>query len=119
MEFAALEETSIRLAAHPNELDRKRIERALKTRRRYRYVSPSVAPVTDGYRIESPCCSRNIDPDGGTVDVALLRYDASNALWQLFRKDHKGGGWKLHNTYDRLIVAVDEVNIDPARTFWQ
>ena len=62
------------ISAHPNDFDRKRIERALKARKRYRYVTPRVAAVTDGYRIESPCCSRNIDPDGGVVDVALLLY---------------------------------------------
>lgn len=41
---------------HPNDVDRKRIERAIKTRKRYRYVSPSVLAVSGGYRIESPCC---------------------------------------------------------------
>ena len=51
----------VRPFAHPNDLDRKRIERALKVRKRYRYVTPNVTTTVGGYRIESPCCSRNID----------------------------------------------------------
>lgn len=54
-------EVPVGLIAHPNELDRKRIERALISRKHYRYVLPSVTPVKAGYLIESPCCSRNID----------------------------------------------------------
>ena len=39
---ATLIKPAIRPFAHPNDLDRKRIERALKSRKRYRYVTPSV-----------------------------------------------------------------------------
>ena len=106
-------------AAHPNELDRKRIERSLKTRKRYRYVKPSVVTVANGYRIESPCCSRNVDPQGGIVDVALLLHDADNLAWQLFRKDHACGTWELYSTYERLVSALDQLNADPERAFWQ
>ena len=119
MAATALRNLEIVRPAHPNDLDRKRIERALKTRKRYRYVTPCVATVTDGYRIESPCCSRNIDPDGGIVDVALLVYDADDLVWQLFRKDHKRGIWELHSTYRRLTELLDKLNADPERTFWQ
>ena len=105
--------------AHPNEFDRKRIERAMKTRKRYRYVSPSVATVTGGYRIESPCCSRNIDPEGGVVDVALLLFNPERVEWHLFRKDHGRGIWELHSTYERLIELLDKLNEDPDRKFWQ
>lgn len=119
MELATLDETTMRPPAHPNDLDLRRIERALSTRKRYRYVSPSVAPVTNGYRIESPCCSRNIDPDGGVVDVALLQYDARRALWRLFRKDHENGAWEFHSIHDRLIELLESLNIDPDRKFWQ
>jgi hypothetical protein len=112
-------ETMLRPSPHPNEFDRKRIERALKSRKRYRYVSPSVTMVAGGYRIESPCCSRNVDPDGGVVDVALFLYDTGRAAWQLFRKDHKRATWELHSTYDRLIELLDQLNVDPERTFWQ
>lgn len=111
--------SAIGLSAHPNDLDRKRIERALKSRKRYRYVSPSVAPAAGGYHISSPCCSRNIDPAGGVIDVAFLSHDANSATWQLFRKDHAKGIWELHSIHERLNVAVDELNADPERTFWQ
>lgn len=107
------------LPAHPNELDRKRIERALKARQRYRYVSPNVNGVTGGYLIDSPCCSRNIDAEGGVIDVALLHHDAASTMWQLFRKDHKSGVWELHSTHQRLASATDAVNADPERVFWQ
>lgn len=106
-------------AAHPNELDRKRIERALGARKRYRYVSPTVSPVSGGYSIASPCCSRNIDPEGGIVDVALLLYDAAAAMWQLFRKDHATGAWALHSLHPRLPGLLELLNSDPDRIFWQ
>jgi hypothetical protein len=117
--LTALDQTLIGFSAHPNDLDRKRIERSLKRRKRYRYVSPDVTVVTNGYRIESPCCSRNIDPDGGVIDVALLLHDSGQAIWQLFRKDHVKGTWELHSTYDGLLPVLDRLNADPERTFWQ
>ncbi len=104
---------------HPNEFDRRRIERALKERERYRYVSPIVAGMTGGYRIQSPCCSRNIDPDGGVVDIALVIHDAGRGGWQLFRKDHVKGVWEADSTFDRLIELLDVLNADPERRFWQ
>lgn len=107
------------MPAHPNELDRKRIERALKSRQRYRYVSPKVVAAAGGYLIESPCCSRNIDAEGGVVDVALLHYDAPSGVWQLFRKDHKTRAWELHSVHQRLASLTDALNADPARVFWQ
>jgi len=119
MQLATSIATAVRPFAHPNDLDRKRIERALKTRKRYRYVTPSVTTTVGGYRIESPCCSRNVDPDGGVVDVALLLHDADSARWELFRKDHSKGLWQLDSTYDRLPAALDRLNVDPERTFWQ
>lgn len=56
MNAAAMKRAVVGLNAHPNEVDRKRIECALGSRGRYRYVSPSVKPVKGGYLIESPCC---------------------------------------------------------------
>jgi hypothetical protein len=100
-------------------MDLKRIEYALKSRKRYRYVSPSVAKVTSGYRIESPCCSRNIDPDGGIIDVALLLHDADRGAWQLFRKDHASASWEFHSIHDRLIDLLERLNADTERKFWQ
>ncbi len=119
MAAAAPKEIAIARPAHPNDFDRKRIERALKARKRYRYVTPSVAAVTGGYLVKSPCCSRNIDPDGGVIDVALLLFNEDNFNWQLFRKDHKSGTWEFHSAYERLIELLDKLNTDSERTFWQ
>ena len=114
----SLSEAAIR-CAHPNDFDRKRIERALKTRKRYRYVTPRVMAATNGYRIEAPCCSRNIDPEGGVVDVALLLHDEDASAWQLYRKNHKSGTWEFHSDHDRLVELLDRLNSDPERAFWQ
>ena len=119
MQLAGQIPTVGRPFAHPNDLDCKRIERALKSRKRYRYVTPSVTTTIGGYRIESPCCSRNIDRDGGVVDVALLLHDAEGATWQLFRKDHKNGLWQLDSTHERLPSALERLKVDPERRFWQ
>ncbi len=98
MQSAVLSRKAARPFAHPNDLDRKRIERSLQTRKRYRYVTPQVMTTVGGYRIESPCCSRNIDKDGGVVDVGL---------------------WQLDSTHERLPPALERLNADPERTFWQ
>lgn len=119
MEQALLERATAMPPAHPNDFDLKRIERAITSRKRYRYVSPKVEGVTDGYRIESPCCSRNIDPEGGIVDVALLQYDREHGTWHLFRKDHVSGTWEFDSGYDRLIELLERLNADPDRKFWQ
>lgn len=119
MEAAALSEIKVGQFPHPNDLDHKRIERALRARKRYRYVLPKVLAVAKGYRIESPCCSRNIDADGGIIDVALLQYDEQQSSWQLYRKDHRNGTWELHSTSLRLPEVLDRLNTDPERKFWQ
>lgn len=112
-------ELPVGLIPHPNELDRKRIERALISRKGDRYVSPSVTPVKAGYLIESPCCSRNIDNDGGQIDVALFHYDAVSGIWKLFFKNHARGSWKIYSIFHRLASAIDELNTDPERLFWR
>ena len=119
MATAAVRKIATGLFPHPNEFDRRRIERALGDRKRYRYVSPSVATTAGGYLIEAPCCSRNIDPEGGVVDVALMLFDEDRAEWRLFRKNHAKRAWELHSTYDRLIELLEELNADPEREFWQ
>lgn len=106
-------------AAHPNEFDLKRIERALQARVRYRYVNPSVEAVAGGYRIEAPCCSRNIDPEGGIIDIALMLYDADTRAWRLYYKNHARAAWELANTHARLHDLLTQVNEDPDRQFWQ
>ncbi len=103
----------------PNQFDRKRIERSLAARKRYRYVSPSVRIVEGGYVIESPCCSRNVDPSGGCIEVARLQYAPGELPWRLYRKDHDPGHWHLHGTFHELMELLGEVNADPLRLFWQ
>ena len=104
---------------HPNEMDLARITRALAGRARYRYVSPRVLPVEDGYRIRSACCSRSIDPEGGEIDVALLRWDEARRAWSLQRKDHATDLWIEDSRFTRLPDLVARLNADPARQFWQ
>jgi hypothetical protein len=119
MNAAVMKRAVVGLKAHPNEVDRKRIECALGSRRRYRYVLPSVKQVKGGYLIESPCCSRDIDKDGGVIDVALLHHDAVCGLWKLFWKDHARGIWQFHSVHQRLSAVTDELNADLDRVFWR
>ncbi|MGY4315205.1 DUF3024 domain-containing protein [Bradyrhizobium sp. JR3.5] len=119
MNAALMRKVKTGLVAHPNELDRKRIERGLSSRKRYLYVVPNVTPVRGGYHVESPCCSRNIDEDGGLIDVALILYDAVSGIWKMFRKNHTRGIWEFYSLYNRLTSAIDELNADPERLFWQ
>jgi hypothetical protein len=106
-------------AAQPNDLDYKRIERSLQSRRRYRYVAPLLLKTASGYRIQSPCCSRNIDPDGGIIDVAMLLFDDGGRCWRLLRKNHALGEWELDSEYARLAELLSYLNEDPDRRFWQ
>jgi len=112
-------DSGLSASVQSNEFDRKRIERSLEQRKRYRYVAPTVHMVADGYRIESPCCSRNVDPDGGVVDVALLQYEVGPTPWRLYSKQHPTRQWVLHGLYDRLDDLLQHLNADPQRLFWQ
>ena len=98
--------------------ERKQIERAIGTRKRYRYVRPRVRVVPDGILVESPCCSRRIDPDGGIVDIALLQHMETGG-WRLYRKDHEAAEWRLHGVYDKLADLLEPLKEDPERVFWQ
>jgi hypothetical protein len=109
----------VRSARHPNDVDRKRIERALQGRARYRYVTPAVRPADNGYRIESPCCSRNIDADGGTIDIARIVFLAVQGVWQLYRRDHARQTWDYYAEYATLAALLNELNHDTCRAFWQ
>jgi hypothetical protein len=40
-------------------------------------------------------------------------------MWELFRKDHGKGVWQLDTTHERLPQALERLNADPERTFWQ
>jgi hypothetical protein len=98
--------------------ERKQIERAIGQRKRYRYVSPKVRLVPEGVLIESPCCSRRIDRNGGVVDIALLQHQAQGG-WRLYFKDHAAGQWTLHSLYEHLAELVEPLREDPERIFWQ
>lgn len=104
---------------HPNDVDRKRIERALSGRERYRYVTPAVRPAERGYRIESPCCSRNIDENGGTIDIARIEFVAAERCWQLHRRNHALHTWEYHAEYPSLAALLTELNQDRKRVFWR
>ncbi|MGD9545326.1 MAG: hypothetical protein AB7F41_00195 [Methylocystis sp.] len=106
-------------SAQPNDFDYKRITRALEQRRRYRYVTPLVLRTANGYRIQSPCCSRNVDPDGGVIDIALLLFDERKGNWRLLRKDHAIGVWELDSEFTRLAELLDHLKEDAERRFWQ
>ncbi|MGE4483143.1 DUF3024 domain-containing protein [Acidocella sp.] len=107
------------MTPHPNELDKRRIERALERRARYRYVSPRVVGVESGYKVESPCCSRNIDTQGGIIDIALLAYHARERLWGLYRKNHEADEWLLVDALETLPEALNILAEDTDRRFWQ
>ena len=106
-------------ARQPNEFDLQRVIRLLERRVRYRYVTPTVEICDSGYRIHSPCCSRNVDAGGGVIDIARLEYDASVDCWKLYRKDHVLQRWQFHHAARRLDEVMDCVNEDPTRVFWQ
>lgn len=103
----------------PNEFDRKRIAHRLEARERYRYVQPSVVPIGGGYLIRSPCCSRNIDPHGGVIDIAMCLYAAGERSWQLFHMLHESQQWRFHSAHRKLDDLLEELNADPCRLFWR
>lgn len=103
---------------HPNDVDRKRIEVALRTRTRYRYVDPEVHAVAGGYRVDSPCCSRRVDQAGGVIDIALLQFMPGKQLWRVFCKDHQKESWIAWAEFPSLAAVLDLLKRDPDRTFW-
>lgn len=109
------------VAAHdgqPLDLTRHRIERALAARHRYRYVRPHVRRDVDGsYRIESPCCSRNVDPSGGVIDIARLE-PLGTGQWRLYSRLHELKRWKLQLVGARLEDLLQALCVDESRVFW-
>lgn len=93
------------------------IERALRERVRYRYVQPRVVQEGGNFRIEAPCCSRNVDPHGGTIDIALLT-PALDGRWALLVREHTARAWTLCAQDLSLGEALDMVCIDAERKFW-
>src|SRR3990167_6979035 len=90
---------------HPNEFDCRRIARLLENRRRYRYVEPRVVPIPNGYRIESPCCSRNVDPAGVVIDIALIEHCSDQDPWALYRKVHPEDTWIIDSRHPSLTAV--------------
>lgn len=110
------------------ELMQRRLERALRERTRYRYVRPRVLREGDAFRIESPCCSRNVDTEGGVIDIALLVPGALRLSrgqpgrtvqrWRLFARDHAAGAWVAQDESDELGELMDVLCVDAQRIFW-
>ncbi len=98
------------------DFERARLARSLRSRSRYRYVRAGVSAVAGGYEVSAPCCSRNVDPDGGVIGIARLLRTAGG--WQLERRDHAAGSWVLYAVDDSLDEVVAMLNSDPERVFW-
>lgn len=113
-----IEDAAVPCMPQLNPFERKQIELAIRQRRRYRYVRASVRVVEEGILVESPCCSRRVDPAGGVIDIALLEHLPSGQ-WKLFRRDHTTGEWQLHSIHERLVDLLEPLKNDPERVFWQ
>lgn len=99
------------------DLDRRRIERALQRRIRYKYVQPRVEPMGEGgWSVISPNCSRNVDAGGGEIPIAWLQ--PIEAGWQLHRRDHAQGCWVAHACARSLPPLLDVLMLDAQREFW-
>lgn len=103
-----------------------RLERALRERVRYRYVEPLVLREGQSFRIQSPCCSRNVDPSGGLIDIALLTPGATDATgaggagvgWSLSARDHLKSVWRVCLSDAPLELLLDALCVDSERQFW-
>ena len=103
----------------PRDLTLHRLERALEERVRYRFVQPSVLTDADGYRVESPCCSRNVDPSGGTIAIALLKPPGGeHPCWTLCSRDHQQQTWVEKHRADQIGPLLDLLCVDSERCFW-
>ena len=94
-----------------------RLQLALRERVRYRYVKPTVLLEDGCYRVQSPCCSRRIDPNGGLIDIALLVPQADNS-WRLCARDHAARTWVTRCQHASLSAVLDVLCNDPDRQFW-
>jgi hypothetical protein len=96
---------------------------ALEARSRYKYVSPRVLPEGLGWKVVSPNCSRNVDPEGGEIDIAWLvptqQPDSGvPGAWLLHARDHAQGCWLLKLRAASLADALDRLVTDEHREFW-
>ncbi|MCE4556779.1 hypothetical protein [Pelomonas cellulosilytica] len=94
-----------------------RIERSLGGRTRYKYVHPRVEPEGRGWKVVSPNCSRNIDADGGDIDIAWL-VPLNEGGWLLYARNHAEGCWRLARQ-GALAELLNDLCADPLREFWQ
>ena len=99
------------------EFIRRRIERALRARARYRYVHPEVISTSEGWLIVSPCCSRTVDHAGGVIDIAQIRRSSSE-VWTLFARDREMERWCAVDSANRLEEILALLCADPLRIFW-
>lgn len=106
------------ICPHPNDVDRKRIEKNLAQRARYKYVAPTVLPDKEGYLIQSPCCSRTVDPEGGVIDIARIEFQ-DGGFWRLYRKDDEKQRWVAHSEYLHLDPLLARLLADTRREFWR
>lgn len=113
----ALDALPVQRAGQPNHIDLLRLARLLGQRERYRYVTPVVQPVSGGYEIASPNCSRSLSEEGAPIPVARLRYDPAMG-WRLFYRDHAAARWRADGDYASLAEAVERVNQDAQRVYW-
>ena len=73
--------------------------------------------VPGGYRIVSPCCSRNIDLNGGLIDIARIEWEAG--VWRLYSMNHACAQWLMHSQVSRLERLMEGLNDDSKGVFWQ
>lgn len=111
------------VGSHVFVLDRVRIEVALEARKRYKYVSPQVLREGAGWKVVSPNCSRNVDKNGGAIDIAWLAPVESDApglpsAWLLHARDHDAGRWVPKLRAPTLAQALERLAADPEREFW-
>lgn len=99
-----------------HDLTARRIERALARRQRYRYVQPAVTACEQGWVVSSPCCSRNIEPNGGEIPIAWFEPMADG--WALHARQHAEGRWVLHSQAEHIAELIETVCQDKARVFW-
>jgi len=96
--------------------DLQRIVQALAGRSRYRYVQPLVQREGAGWKIVSPNCSRQIDPEGGLIDIAWLC--PSGGRWQVHARRHQPAQWERVAQGLSLDEALAQVCLDPVGRFW-
>ena len=94
-----------------------RITRALVQRARYRYVQPHVEREGRGWKIVSPNCSRQVDPQGGEIAIAWFE-PLRDGLWALYRRDHAHAAWCREAAALSLDDALTRVCNDPLGRFW-